>query len=49
MHCAVNINIVLLQLKRDFSPQVQLTITDSSDVSRKYFTLITEKLPLYEN
>lgn len=40
---------MLLQLKQSSSPLVQLTIAESSDVSREYFTLITEKLPLYEN
>lgn len=45
----VLLNIVLLQLKQGSSPLVQLTIAESSDVSREYFTLITEKLPLYEN
>lgn len=45
----VLLNIVLLQLKQGSSPLSQLTIAESSDVSREYFTLITEKLPLYEN
>lgn len=46
---AVDTNIVLLQLKQDSSPQVRLTIADSSDVFREYFTLITEKLPWHKN
>lgn len=42
-------NTVLLRLNQDSFPQIQLTIADSSDVSRGYFTLTTEKLSLYEN
>lgn len=45
----VLLNIVLLQLKQGSSPLSQLRITESSDVSRQHFTLITEKPPLYEN
>lgn len=45
----VLLNIVLLQLKQGSSPLSQWTIAESSDVSREYFTLITEKSPLHEN